>query len=216
MQHVDYLDSIKKSGLFRHLKIEDYEQVWKELRMASRKFSDHQTIYCQGDKVTRIGIVHDGLVRGEKFHEEGTSHLAHMYGSGEAFAFEGAFSGKRTSPLDLITEGETTVIFFDIEAIYNGSFERELMKGMTELLANDNIKKLYRIETLAQKGLRDRILTYLRIQSDRQASATVRTNMSRQQMAYYLCVNRSALSHELNEMQRDGIIKINKKTITLI
>ncbi|MBP3384188.1 MAG: winged helix-turn-helix domain-containing protein [Firmicutes bacterium] len=60
------------------------------------------------------------------------------------------------------------------------------------------------------------ILKYLRIQSDKNGSKTVNVNMSRQQLAHYLCVNRSALSHEINEMQRDGIIKMDKKRITLL
>ena len=216
MKKMNYLESVEKTGLFRHLSPDNYENVWEELRMAPHTFEDQQTIYMQGDKVNRIGIVHSGLVKGEKFHEEGTSHLAHMYTEGEAFAFEGAFSGRKTAPMDFISEGDTTVIFFDLNAIYGGTFERELMKGMTELLANDNIKKLYRIETLSQKGLRDRILTYLKIQADKHGEDTVTVNMSRQQLAHYLCVNRSALSYEINEMQRDGIIKIDKRRITIL
>ena len=216
MYKANYLESVEKTGLFRHLRPDNYEKVWEELRMAPRRYGDQETVYLQGDKIARIGIVHEGLIKGEKFHEEGHSHLAHMYTEGEAFAFEGALSGRKTSPMDFISEGETTVIFFDLEAIYSSSFERELMKGMTELLANDNIKKLYRIETLSQKGLRDRILTYLKIQSDKNGSKTVTVNMSRQQLAHYLCVNRSALSYEINEMQRDGLISMNKKKITLL
>ena len=216
MNRINYLKSVEKTGLFRHLNPEHYEKVWDELKMAPHTFEDQQIIYGQGDKVTRIGIVHNGVVKGEKFHEEGTSHLAHMYTEGEAFAFEGAFSGRKTAPMDFISEGDTTVIFFDLNAIYEGTFERELMKGLTELLANDNIKKLYRIETLSQKGLRDRIMAYLKIQADKHGRETVTVNMSRQQLAHYLCVNRSALSYELNEMQRDGIIKIDKKLITIL
>ena len=216
MNKAKYLESVEKTGLLRYLSPNDYDKVWEELRMASHKYDDQQTIYQQGDVVKRVAIVHSGLVKGEKFHEEGTSHLAHMYANGEAFAFEGALSGRKTAPMDFISEGETTVIFFDLEAIYNSSFERELMKGLTELLANDNIKKLYRIETLSQKGLRDRIMTYFRILSDKSGADTITINMSRYQLAHYLCVNRSALSHEINEMQRDGLIEINKKRIKIL
>lgn len=212
----DYLESIEKTGLFRYLDTKEYETVWRELRMAPHRFKDQETIYMQGDRVDRIGIVCKGLIKGEKFHEEGTSHLAHMYTEGETFAFEGAFSAKKTSPLDYISEGESTVVFFDIDAVYDSDFERQLVKGLTELLANDNIKKLYRIETLSQKGMRDRIMTYFSILSDKSGSQIITLNMSRQQLAYYLCVNRSALSHEINEMQRDGVIKINKKQISLL
>ena len=216
MNKTRYLESIEKTGLLRYLSPDDYEKVWEELRMAPHRFNDQQTVYLQGDVVNRVGIVHEGLIKGEKFHEEGSAHLAHMYTKGEAFAFVGALSGRKTSPMDFISEGESTVVFFDLEAIYSSTFERELMKGLTELLANDNIKKLYRIETLSQKGLRDRIMTYFRIMSDKNGSDVITVNMSRYQMAHYLCVNRSALSHEINEMQRDGLIEINKKRIRLL
>ena len=36
--------------------------------------------------------------------------------------------------------------------IFGGSFEKQLVTGLLELLANDNIKKLYRIETLSQRS----------------------------------------------------------------
>lgn len=216
MNRTDYLESIEKTGLFRYLGDADYGTVWDELKISSRKFDDQQTIYLHGDDVRRVGVVHSGIVKGEKFHEEGTSHLVHVYSEGEAFAFEGAFSRKKTSPMDYISEGESVVIFFDIDAIYNSTYERQLMKGLTELLANDSIKKMYRIETLSQKGLRDRIMTHFRILAEKSGTNTINLNMSRYQLAYYLCVNRSALSHEINEMQREGIIKMDKKKIILL
>ncbi|MCB6992628.1 Crp/Fnr family transcriptional regulator [bacterium 210820-DFI.6.37] len=211
-----YLESVSKSGLFRYLKEEDYERAWKELNMAPRAYEDQQTIYGQGDQVKRGAIVHSGLVKGEKFHVEGTSHLAHMYTSGEPFAFEGAVSGKRTSPLDFISEGETTIIFFDVQKIFSNSFQLQLVKGFMEVLANDNIKKLYRIETLSKRGLRDRIVTYFRILSAKSGSSKITLELSRMQLAHYLCVNRTALSYELNQMQREGIIRMDRKTITIL
>lgn len=211
-----YLESISKSGLFRYLDESCYEQAWEELCMSVRSFTDKQTIYAQGEAVHRVAIVHEGLVKGEKFHEEGTSHLAHMYASGETFAFEGAVSGGKTSPLDFIAEGDAVIVFFDVERIYEGSFERELIRGFMELLANDNIKKMYRIEVLSQRGLRERILAYLRILAAKKESDTINLNMSRSQLAYYLCVNRTALSYELHKMKRDGVIALQGKKIKLL
>lgn len=212
----EYLDSISKSGLFRYLDKKYYEKAWEELNITVRKFSDRQRVYHQGEDVQRVGIVHSGLIQGEKFQEEGTAHLAHLYHRGETFAFEGAVSGGGTSPMDYTAAGETEVIFFDVKRIAESSFTEELMHGLLELLANDNIKKLYRIEMLSQRGLRDRLMMYFRIVSERNGSRTIKMTMNRQQMAYYLCVNRTALSHELNEMKREGIIEMSGKNITLL
>lgn len=198
------------SGLFRYLSKEDYSKAWQELNMAPHNYNDQQIIYCQGETVGRAGIIHSGLVKGERLHSEGASSLTYYYAKGELFAFEGALSGKRTSPLQLTADDDTCVIFFDVQKIFGSSFERQLTKGLMELLANDDIKKLYHIEILSKKGLRDRILTYFNIMASRNDGHSFTLNMSREQLAKYLCVNRSALSYELHEMKRDGVLFFEK------
>lgn len=207
----DYLKSVAMSGLFKYLPEKHYEKAWQELNMAPHNYNDQQIIYSQGETVRRAGIVHSGLVKGERLHSEGTSSLAYYYAKGEVFAFEGALSGKRTSPLQITADDDTCIIFFDVKKIFSGSFEHELTKGLMELLANDDIKKLYRIEVLSKKGLRDRIMTHFELMASRNDGHSFTLNMSREQLAKYLCVNRSALSYELNEMKREGIINFEKK-----
>ena len=211
-----YLKSVAMSGLFKYLKQDDYAQAWQELNMAPRSYNDQQIIYGQGDPVRRAGIVHTGLVKGERIHPEGTSSLAYFYAMGEVFAFEGALSGKKTSPLQLTADDDTCVIFFDVNKIFSCSKQQLILKGMMELLANDDIKKLYRIEILSKKGLRDRIMTHLQIMSARSGGSTFTLDMSRNQLARYLCVNRTALSHQLNEMKREGLIDFDKRRFTVL
>lgn len=199
------------SGLFKYLDEKDYSKAWQELNMAPHNYNDQQVIYGQGHMVKRAGIVHSGLVKGERLHPEGTASLAYFYAKGEVFAFEGALSGKQTSPLQITADDDTCVIFFDVQKIFASSLERALTKGLMELLANDDIKKLYRIEVLSKKGLRDRILTYFHMMANKNDGCSFTLNMSRQQLANYLCVNRSALSYELNEMKREGLIHFTGK-----
>lgn len=61
-----------------------------------------------------------------------------------------------------------------------------------------------RAEYLSISSLRERILAYL---TDRAAGGdTVFLGMTREEMADFLCVNRSALSRELSRMKQDGLI----------
>lgn len=214
MKH-EYIQSVSMSGLFKYIDKNDFERVCDELRMAPHNYLDGEPIYIQGDEVSRVAIVHSGLISGERIHNEGNSQLAYLYSKGELFAFEGAFSSKHTSPLQLTAQGDTTVIFFDIENIFESSSGKQLVKGIMELLANDDIKKLYRIEILSIRSIRGRAMAYFKFLASKQNSNTFEINMSREQMAQYLCVNRSALSNELSIMKREGIIdfKGNKYTI---
>ena len=211
-----HLQSVAMSGLFKYIDLKDHEQAWNELNMAPHSYFADEIIYHQDEKIVRAAIVHKGIVKGERIHAEGTSHLAYIYRRGESFAFEGALSGRGTSPLQLTVQGDTTVIFFDVQNIFSSTFERALLTGLLEQLANDDIKKLYRIEILSRRSIRGRIMAHFKFLASRYGSNTFTLDMNREQLAQYLCVNRSALSNELNIMKREGIIDFDKRQFTLL
>ena len=68
-----------------------------------------------------------------------------------------------------------------------------------------------KIEILVEKGLRKRIMLYFGVLSRKSGSDEFSVKMSREQLAQYLGVNRSALSSELNDMKREGIIDFEKE-----
>lgn len=122
----EYLESVAMSGLFKYLDEKHFDQAWQELNMAPHNYSDQQIIYGQDDTVNRAGIVHSGLVKGERLHSEGTSSLAYYYAKGEVFAFEGALSGKRTSPLQITADDDTCIIFL----MYRKSLQAHLNESL--------------------------------------------------------------------------------------
>jgi CRP-like cAMP-binding protein len=44
----------------------------------------------------------------------------------------------------------------------------------------------------------------------------VNIGMNQEELAQYLCVDRSSLSFELNKMRKEGILDFRKKTYTLM
>ena len=84
------------------------------------------------------------------------------------------------------------------------------------MLSDDNLRKHYRLAILAQRGLRDRVLVYLTMQAERRGTASFRIPFSREELADFLCVNRSALSHELSRMEAESLIRFYKNEFTLL
>ena len=82
-------------------------------------------------------------------------------------------------------------------------------------VSNENMKKEYRLAILSQKGLRERIWTYLTMQSLRLQRNAFAIPFTREEMAAFLCVNRSALSHELSRMQQEGLLTFHKNFFSL-
>lgn len=91
----------------------------------------------------------------------------------------------------------------------------EVLDRLLTLLSQENMKKEYRLAILSQKGLRDRILVYLTMQADKHRKDSFTIPFSREEMASFLCVNRSALSHELSLLQKEGFLSFHKNHFTL-
>lgn len=216
MQKERYTDILNQSGLFRYITPENYEKAADELDVYSMRFTNNQLIIRQNDVVEQIAIVYDGVVKAEKVHGIGSTDMVHTYIEGDFFGYEGVFSGPKTSPLDYFSDGMSKVVFFDIEKLNSSTFANELIRGLISCMADDSIRKMYRIEMISKKKLRDRIMTCLKVHALKKGTPNVTLNMSRQQLADVLCVNRSALSNELSEMQKAGLIQIDKRKITLL
>ena len=98
------------------------------------------------------------------------------------------------------------MVFVSMHSILKSKFSGEMQEALTHMLADSNIKMSNKIEILAEKGLRDRIMIYLNILRMKSGTDTVTVRLSREQLAQFLCVNRSALSNELSKMKKEGII----------
>ena len=72
-----------------------------------------------------------------------------------------------------------------------------------------------KIEHMSRRSLRDKLLSYLSDESIRQRSTSFDLPFNRQQLADYLCVDRSALSRELSLLQEEGILRFRRNHFEL-
>ncbi|MPN26117.1 hypothetical protein SDC9_173541 [bioreactor metagenome] len=91
-----------------------------------------------------------------------------------------------------------------------------MINNMLMYLANENVRKQHKIEVTSQHSLRGRVLSYLYFMAGRHESTTFFIPYSREQLANYLCVNRSTLSHELSSMRSEGLIDFKKNRFTIL
>lgn len=73
-----------------------------------------------------------------------------------------------------------------------------------------------KLAIISRRSLRNRILAYLHYMAARHGSASFSICMNREELASYLGVNRSALSHELSKMRAEGFVDYHKKQFTMI
>ena len=213
---IKYLETIINSGLFRYIRKSEYISVLEQLSISERNYAKGDPLFYQGDVIDMICLVESGSVRGEKTYPNGDVHLVAIFEEGSIVAIEIPLSRKKTSPLDLIANENSRLIMISMSSIGQSGKREQLYQALMEMLADDNIRMTNKVEILAERGLRDRVMVYLNILRKKSGSNVVQVRMSREQMAQFLCVNRSALSNELNKMKREGLIDFRRGQFTIL
>ena len=213
---MQYLESVIESGLFSELKKSDYMDAFEQLKVSGRSYQPGEAVFFEGDLIDKFCIVREGSIRSEKTYLNGEVHIVDMFDEGSVFGLAVAASRSLVTAIDYISNEISTVVFVSMHSIQKNRFSKELQKALTFMLADSNIKMRNKIEILAEKGLRDRVMMYLHVLQAKSGTDTVTVRMSREQLAQFLCVNRSALSNELSKMKKDGILDFKGSQFTIL
>lgn len=73
-----------------------------------------------------------------------------------------------------------------------------------------------KLDLVSHKSLRERIIHYLSLQAQKNNSPVFEIPFSRNDLADYLTVDRSALSRELQRMAQDGLIRFTRNQFELL
>lgn len=72
-----------------------------------------------------------------------------------------------------------------------------------------------KMEQLSRRSIREKLLAYLSDISAQAGSSSFSIPFNRQQLADYLCTDRSALSSELGRLKREGVLDFKRNVFQL-
>ncbi|MEL7565264.1 MAG: Crp/Fnr family transcriptional regulator [Dehalobacterium sp.] len=210
-----------QSKLFEGFTPKDCETILSLINPRYKSFLKNEFLIQDGDRVDYVGVICSGKIVTAKLDYEGNARLLYMLEPPKLFGLEIAATPTQISSITVTSMEDTSVALFSYaklttEGMLSSEFCNRLMHNMLTVLANENMKRMYKIDLLCHKSLRERVLTYLRFIAQKKGTTSSFTiPFNRDQLAQYLNVNRSALSHELGLMQREGLISFNKNKFTL-
>lgn len=221
MAEADIINNLKRSKLFQGLSESDIREVCGFVTVTEREYSKNQIIVNQGEPVSKIGILKKGTAICTKYHFNGNAQILRIYNQGEVFSLDAVNTSLLTSPVTLTSLTDSTVIFVPYAQIsetdsIRPEVKKIIMSNCSEILSNELIRLMYKIDVLSKRTLRERILTYLSLMKERTGSDVIDIGMTQEQFAQYLCVNRSVLSKELNQMRKTGLIDYKGKRFKLL
>ena len=215
------IKTLKKSRLFSDIQEEKMAQFVMSLDGHLKKLVKGEYWTNESMKVEELAIVMKGEFAVFRVFTNGRENLMHKLKAVSVAGLDIVCTANQRSPYDIRAVEDTLVFQFPWSTLavpgkVDEDIRQIIMHNILRILSHENIRKTYKIEILMQKKLRDRIMTYLLIQKEKRKKDIFTIPYSREEMASFLCVNRSALSHELSMMAQDGLIRFSQNEFEIL
>lgn len=211
---------LKNSALFCDLSPQEIETLLLPLGKV-QQFAKGSFLMMPQERLDSFGFIVSGLIHTIHISVDGEARIMEAHEAGDLYGADLMCTRSRISPYHVIAVQPSQLLLFPVSVVLEATMlpdahRQKILMRLLTIIAHENMRKDYRLAILSQKGLRERIMTYLTMQANKRGTATFTIPFSREELASFLCVNRSALSHELALMKREGIIQCRKSTFTLL
>ena len=174
----------------------------------------------QGDAVRNIYVVLAGAVEVHVDDYWGNRSVLAVVEAGHIFGAAYAFGNVAAYPIAAEALSDSRVLMVPLDAYRASASTHPVLyakaqQAFLQALALRSVAMLHSVEQVKQRTLRQKILAYLSYQSAVQGSTHVTVPLTRQGLADYLAVDRSALCRELSRLQAEGLLAYHKNEFRL-
>lgn len=199
--------------LFEKLEENQILELLKCIGIKTKVHRKNSYILKAGSKIDFLGVILSGEAKISKTDSLDRETIIEKIKINDIFGHNIVCCGETKSPVDIIATTECDVLFLPFEKVVTPcsklcTYHLQLIKNVMKMISKRNALLSDKIDILGQKTTRDKILSFL--ETYRNGEKAFSIPYSREEMAKFLCVDRSAMSRELCKMRDDGIIKFNK------
>lgn len=214
------LENLQRCKLLRNVSSEVITQTILPLGTLTHYPAD-TTIFYPQDLVNEIRVLLFGKVKLVYFMENGNQDIRNLLFPPGVVGLDLICTTSKLSPYQAVAVKNSAVFSFPAQLLLSPGILPEpdrltCLTNLLTILSQINMQKEYRLAILTRHSLRERIMVYLTMQAMRRRSTTFQIPFSREELASFLSVNRSALSHELSCLRQEGLIDFRKNTFTLL
>lgn len=206
--------------LFDGIKEDDRSEMLKCLNAKKKQYKKGSTVLGRGRRTSEMGMVLEGSVHMVKDDFWGNRSILGQASPGQMFGEVYACLPRQGLEVDVVAAEDTEVLFLDVGRILTVcssacSFHTRLIRNLLMILAEKNLMLTHKMEHMAQKSTRDKVLSYLSMEAEKQGGPEFAIPFNRQQLADYLSVDRSAMSRELSRMKAEGLLDYHRNRFRL-
>ena len=214
-------ENLGSMKIFEGISEQDLETLLQCLRAFERRCRKGEVILKEGEPTEWLGVVLSGRAIIASDDVWGNHSILGSAPPGAVVAEAYACIPGEPLRITVTAAEDTEVLFLNAgKAAASCScacpFHARLAQNLLSVCARKSLELSRRILHTSSKSIRGRLLSYFSECAKKSGSCSFRVPYSRQQLADYLSVDRSAMCGELSKMQKDGLIRYSRNDITIL
>jgi len=216
-----YIEILKRTQLFSGVSDSEISAMLSCLQAQLLTFKKGEYVYREGEHLDNISVLVKGklLVQNNDFW--GNRNIINVIHVGEMFGEAYVAPESGVLPNDVVAEEDSAVIFFNVRKILTVCssacrFHSMVIQNLFFAISEKNRKLVQKIGHMSKRSTRAKLLSYLSQEAKKYNSNHFIIPFTRQQLADFLCVDRSAMSNELCKMRDEELLKFDRNQFTLL
>lgn len=209
------------SKLFRNIAPSDGSMLMARFGATIRNIPKGTPVLREGQLKRNIGILLSGQLEMFETDIDGHRAMVGFVNPPESFALVFAFADVKNHPCSVFATEDSKILVIPIEKIMPrpgeplDSIHCRFLDNLMREIGNTAWTLRSRTFILSRRSTEEKLMTYLREQSHSAGSKDFRIPFNRQELADFLCVDRSALSALMSRLKDRGLFTYRKNRFQL-
>ena len=205
--------------LFEKITNTEVLELLKCIGIKTKEFKKGSCVIKKDSKIDFLCVVLSGNLIVSKIDNLGRTVIIEKLKMNDIFGHNIVCCGETKSPVEVTAENKCEVLFLPFEKVVTPCekvcpYHIQLIKNVMKMISKRNSLLTEKIDIIGQKTTREKILTLLNAYKTQDSNFYI--PYSREEMAKFLCVDRSAMSRELCRMRDEGILKFSKNHFEIL
>lgn len=210
-----------QTELFNDITQEDLDKMFTCLHGYRKKFDQKETVMTFDNSHSKVGIVSSGVVRLERIDYYGDYSLLDRLEENDIFGEILSYANMGNDEVIVVCEKACEVIFVDHSRMIRPcekacGCHMVMLANLLKMVCNKTERLSRRVEVISNRKIRNKLINYFLIEAKKNKSNTFELPFSVSTLADYICVDRSAMMREISKMKKDGLIKSDRRRITIL
>lgn len=216
-----YFSQLEACSLFQGIRAADMPQLLGCLAGRRASYPKDAFILCAGQQPRELAILLQGTAMVIREDVWGKRSLVQQLAPNDIFAESYVFADAQPLMVSVIAVKACQVLFLDGSRILSTceracGFHNRLLMNLTRSIAGKNLALNRKMALVTMRSTREKLLSYLSQAAQATGSASFAIPLNRQELADYLCVDRSAMSAALSRLRREGTIDFHRNQFQIL